>query len=147
MTDEKTAGGAAYKNMLSLLTSSDGGFQFDKDVAKSIAQGVLGSVQKDSEDLRFGYCKSANHHVSKDMIEKASTKANKSLKEGQCFLDNTGEEPVTWYSLLEAAVGDFPVSAKNLALEPHGKLLSMGEYSKDGNIKLQRQTRRSWVLL
>lgn len=135
LTDEKTAGGAAYKNMLSLLTSSDGGFQFDKDVAKSIAQGVLGSVQKDSEDLRFGYCKSANHHVSKDMIEKASTKANKSLKEGQCFLDNTGEEPVTWYSLLEAAVGDFPVSAKNLALEPHGKLLSMGEYSKDGNIK------------
>lgn len=136
LTDEKTAGGQAYKNMMSLLTSSDGGFKFDKDVAKSIAQGVLGSVQKDSEDLRFGYCKSANHHVSQDMVKKASTKANRNLKEGQCFLDNNGEEPVTWYSLLEAAVGDFPANAKNLYLDAgNTNTLMMTDYNKDGNIK------------
>lgn len=133
LTDEKTAGGQAYKNMISLLTSSDGGFQFDKDVAKSIAQGVLGSVQKDSEDLRFGYCKSANHHVSQDMVKKASTKANKNLKEGQCFLDNAGEEPVTWYSLLTAAVGDFPANAKKVGLSRGVMLVS--DYGKDGNRK------------
>lgn len=149
LTDPKTAGGAAYKNMLSLLTSSDGGFKFDKDVAKSIAQGVLGSVQKDSEDLRFGYCKSANHHVSKDMIDKASTKATWKLKEGQCFLDNTGEEPVTWYSLLSAAAGDFPSSAKGFVLNKGGLIskgsLIMNSYAKDGNISgLDAEASASW---
>lgn len=130
LTNEKTAGGQAYKNMISLLTSSDGGFQFDKDVAKSIAQGVLGSVQKDSEDLRFGYCKSIDHHVSKDMIDKAQTGPVLNLQEGQCFLDDTGEEPVTWYSLLTAAVGDFPISAEKPSGTTDGVL---DDYEKDGN--------------
>lgn len=107
LLDESTSGGNAYKNMVELLTSGDGGFGMDEDLAKMVAQGVLGSVQNDSEELRFAYCKSANHHVTPDMLKTSASKP-KQLKEGQCILDSKAQEPVTLYTLYLAAVGDFP---------------------------------------
>lgn len=137
LTDTKTAGGQAYANMIKILTSGNGGFNFDKSTAKMIAQGVLGSVQKDSEELHFAYCKSANLHVTKKMITGGKLEASDSLKEGECNLDSKGQEPVTYYSLMAAAVGDFPSYAEKLGVGNHGAALVVSDWAQKENTVLK----------
>ncbi|MEE1215215.1 MAG: hypothetical protein U0L04_09585, partial [Bacteroidaceae bacterium] len=97
-----------YDDAMEALTKKS--LKLPEETAKRIIEGVMSSIQKDSKELHFAYCKSTGFKVTQDMLTSTSKPNPSALKKGECVLDSGGEEPVTWFSLLTAATGGIPVN-------------------------------------
>lgn len=97
-----------YDDAMEALTKKS--LKLPEKTAKRIIEGVMSSIQKDSKELHFAYCKSTGFKVTQDMLTSTSKPNPSALKKGECVLDSGGEEPVTWFSLLTAATGGIPAN-------------------------------------
>ena len=97
-----------YDDAMEALTKKS--LKLPEKTADAIIKGVMSSIQNDSKELHFAYCKSAGFKVTQDMLTSDAQVTPSALKQGECVLDSGGEEPVTWFSLLTAATGGIPAN-------------------------------------